>query len=64
MSKTLFINYRRDDSSPVARGLRENLIEAFGDAVFMDVDEISLALMTTPTGLLIGLCVSLGAGKY
>jgi pterin-4a-carbinolamine dehydratase len=40
MSKTIFINYRRDDSSPVARGLRDNLIEAFGDAVFMDVDEI------------------------
>lgn len=40
MSKVIFINYRRDDSSPVARGLRENLIEAFGDAVFMDVDEI------------------------
>lgn len=40
MSKTLFINYRRDDSSAVARGLRDNLIEAFGDAVFMDVDEI------------------------
>lgn len=40
MSKTIFINYRRIDSSPVARGLRENLIEAFGDAVFMDVDEI------------------------
>ena len=40
MSKTIFINYRRDDRSPVARGLRENLIEAFGDAVFMDIDEI------------------------
>lgn len=40
MSKTLFINYRRDDSSPIARGLRDNLIEAFGEAVFMDVDEI------------------------
>jgi len=40
MSKTIFINYRRDDSSPVARGLRDNLIDAFGDAVFMDVDEI------------------------
>lgn len=40
MSKTLFINYRRDDISPVARGLRDNLIEVFGDAVFMDVDEI------------------------
>jgi pterin-4a-carbinolamine dehydratase len=40
MSKTIFINYRRNDSSPVARGLRDNLVEAFGDAVFMDVDEI------------------------
>jgi TIR domain len=40
MAKVIFINYRRDDSSPVARGLQENLIEAFGDAVFMDVDEI------------------------
>src|SRR6478752_508961 len=40
MNKAIFINYRRDDSSPVARGLRENLIEAFGDAVFMDIDEI------------------------
>jgi pterin-4a-carbinolamine dehydratase len=40
MSKTIFINYRRDDSSPIARGLRDNLVEAFGDAVFMDVDEI------------------------
>lgn len=40
MSKVVFISYRRDDSSPVARGLRENLIEAFGDAVFMDIDEI------------------------
>jgi pterin-4a-carbinolamine dehydratase len=40
MEKTVFINYRRADSSPVARGLRDNLVEAFGDAVFMDVDEI------------------------
>jgi pterin-4a-carbinolamine dehydratase len=40
MNKVIFINYRREDTSPVARGLRENLIEAFGDAVFMDVDEI------------------------
>jgi pterin-4a-carbinolamine dehydratase len=40
MKKIIFINYRRDDSSPVARGLRDNLVEAFGDAVFMDVDEI------------------------
>jgi pterin-4a-carbinolamine dehydratase len=40
MGKALFINYRRADSSAVARGLRDNLVEAFGDAVFMDVDEI------------------------
>jgi pterin-4a-carbinolamine dehydratase len=40
MSKTIFISYRREDSSPAARGLRENLVEAFGDAVFMDIDEI------------------------
>jgi hypothetical protein len=40
MERVIFISYRRADSSPVARGLRENLAEAFGDAVFMDVDEI------------------------
>jgi pterin-4a-carbinolamine dehydratase len=40
MQKVIFINYRRADSSPIARGLRDNLIDAFGHAVFMDVDEI------------------------
>jgi len=40
MANLIFINYRRDDSSPAARSLRENLIQAFGDVVFMDVDEI------------------------
>jgi pterin-4a-carbinolamine dehydratase len=40
MSKVIFINYRREDSSPAARSLRESLMQAFGDSVFMDVDEI------------------------
>lgn len=33
MSKTIFINYRRDDSSPVARGLRDNLVLDLGKKV-------------------------------
>jgi pterin-4a-carbinolamine dehydratase len=40
MSNTIFISYRRDDSSAMARSLREHLVQAFGDVVFMDVDEI------------------------
>src|SRR5262245_31894201 len=40
MGNLIFINYRRDDSSPAARSLRENLMQAFGASVFMDVDEI------------------------
>lgn len=42
MNHFVFISYRRDDSSAHARSLRENLIQAFGDAVFMDVDDIRI----------------------
>ncbi len=39
-TKIAFISYRREDSSAAARSLRENLFAAFGDAIFMDIDEI------------------------
>jgi pterin-4a-carbinolamine dehydratase len=40
MSRGTFISYRRDDSSPAVRSLRDALVEAFGDVVFIDVDDI------------------------
>lgn len=41
MARKIFINYRRDDSSPTAGRLRDRLAQAFKeDNVFMDVESI------------------------
>jgi hypothetical protein len=41
MARKVFINYRRDDSSPTAGRLRDRLVQAFGDNdVFMNVESI------------------------
>lgn len=45
MTRRVFINYRRDDSSPTAGRLRDRLVNAFGeDNVFMDIESIPVGV--------------------
>lgn len=42
MSRAIFISYRRQDSAPSARGLRDELRRAFKNPVFLDTEEIGI----------------------